>query len=235
MDFFTKKIFERKNDDFVHLQFQKFSKGEFKDKAVVLARNSNGKYSISTTSEYANEFVRYLAEKLGDSKTNVTGIVVSTRDLKGELEFEDIKQFMGVKQYKINKEMSGKEIIDLLNKLPKSFFGLSFLVRSSILKVKDKAPKSAKPSTKADEKPKADFCKLKTEDKELVKNLIFDKEAEDFKSIEIKHSFIIKDLVLPKNEKDFEKIREMAIRKGSVVRTLNIDGKEVKKEVEFEV
>ena len=55
--------------------------------------------------------------------------------------------------------------------------------------------------------------------------------------MEIKHDFIINEIVIPdelKNEKDFAKIREMSRRKGKIIRNLNIDGKDVKKEIEFE-
>ena len=239
MDCFIKKIFDSKIDDFVHLQFQKFSRGEFKGRAVVIASNSKGKYKVFTTPEYANELVRTVAEKIGNNKTKVTGIVVSTRDLQGELDFINKKQFMGIKQYVIEKEMTGKEIIDICDRFPQSFIGLSFSSGDTELKIKPKAPKSAKPSTKADEKPKADFCKLITNDKNIAKNILFDSEIniDAFKKAEIKHDFIITDIVVPnelKNEKDFAKIREMSRRKGKIVRHLNIDGKSLKKEANFE-
>ncbi|MBD3252449.1 hypothetical protein GF386_01840 [Candidatus Pacearchaeota archaeon] len=237
MDFFIKKIFDGKSDELVHLQFKKFSKGEFKNKAMIVAKKTSGKYSISTTQEYSNEFVRAMAEKLGEEKTSVTGVVVSTRDLTGELDFQNKKQFMGVKQYIIEREMSGTEILNLCEKFPSSFIGLSFKTGDSELKIKPKAPKSAKPSTKGEEKPKVDFCKLKTSDINLISNLIFDPEARDFNKIEIKHDFFIEDIIIPeelKQEKDFSKIREMAKRKGKIIRELDIDGRKIKKECEFE-
>jgi len=40
MDCFIKKIFDGKNDEFVHLQFQKFSRGEFTDRAMVKVKES---------------------------------------------------------------------------------------------------------------------------------------------------------------------------------------------------
>jgi hypothetical protein len=235
MDSFIKKIFDDKSDELVHLQFQKFSRGEFKNKAVLNLNISKAGLSISTTPEYANDLVRMLSEKLGDKKTKVTGVLVSTRDLTGILDFVDKKQFMGIKQYIIDKEMSGKEIIELCDKFPQSFIGLSFSTPDTELKIKPKAPKSAKPSTKSDEKPKADFCKVKTIDKNLVRNFIFDSEVnlETNKKIEIVHDFIIEDIILPKDEKDFAKMREMAKRKGKIVRRLSIDGKAIKKEKNF--
>lgn len=229
---FIKKIFDEKTDEEVHLQFQKFSKGEFRNRAVIRAKNSKTNYSITTTSEFANEIVKYLAEKLGDNKTNITGVIVSTSDLTGEIDFSGKKQFMGIKQYIIDKEMSGKELYALVEKLPKAFFALSFKTQNSELKTKAKAPKSAKPSTKGEEIPKPDFCKLKTTDKKLAESFIFEKP--DFKNAEIVHTFLINELVLPKDEKDFSKIRERAKRKGKIIREGEIDGQKIKKEKDFE-
>jgi hypothetical protein len=169
----------------------------------------------------------------------VKGVVVSTRDLTGELDFQDKKQFMGVKQYIIDKEMSGNEILELCDKVPSAFIGLSFSVGDSELKIKPKAPKSAKPSSKGDSVPKVDFCKLKTTDKSIVDGLIFDEEAKNFKQIEIRHNFIIEEIVISDELKreagdDFALIKEKALRKGKIVRKLNIDGKDIVKEKEFE-
>jgi hypothetical protein len=66
-----------------------------------------------------------------------------------------------------------------------------------------------------------------------VKTILFDINVDSFKKIEVNNDFIITDIILPKNEKDFAKMRENAERKGKVVRTLKIDDKVEKKEVEF--
>jgi len=237
MDFFIKKIFEGKIDDRVHLQFKKFGKGKFKDRAVIIGKLNGERYSLNTTYEYGNEFVRFLAEKLGENKTNVEGVIITTRDLSDEIEYVNKKQFMGVKQYTLVKEMSGMEILDLCEKLPNSFIGLSFSVGNTELKIKQKAPKSGKPSTKGDDIIKADFCKIKTSDKSLVENLIFDKEITNFKNIEISHDFIINEIIITeelKNEKDYAVIKEKAFRKGKIIRKIKLDGKEVIKEIELE-
>jgi hypothetical protein len=238
MDSFVKKIFSGVNDNFVHLQFQRFSKGEFKDKALMNINKSKEAYSITSTYEYANEFVRSVADKMKEGqKTNVTGVIVSTRNLKALPEFSkllanaEVKQFMGVKQFKINTEMSKNEIIQLCDILPNSFLGLSFSVNGTDLKIKAKAPKSAKPST-GDKRPKPDFCKIKTADISLVKEVVFD--FSDFKKAEISYDFIIKEIIIPKNEKDPAKMREMAVKKGKIIRRTVIDGKESISESNFE-
>jgi len=237
MDCFIKKIFEGKEaDELVHTQFNKFSRGEFLDKAMIRAKNSKGKYTISTTAEYAKDLVINLAEKLGEKKTQVTGALISALDLDG-FDYKERKMVMGVRKYMIDTEMSGNEIIRLCNKLQKAFFALSFSVGDNELKIKPKSPKSSKGASSQknpDKKAKIDFCKLKTSDKNLVNTIIFDNEAKDFKKIEIKHDIIVEDIIMPEGEKDFVKIREMAKRKGKIIRKIDVDGNEIVKEREFE-
>ena len=75
--------------------------------------------TITTTSEFANELVRLSAEKLGSNKTQVKGALISTLDLGNEIDYQSKKQFMGIKQYVIDKEMSGDEITEMLKKCSK--------------------------------------------------------------------------------------------------------------------
>ena len=228
---FIKKIIDKDFDGSVHLQFQKFSRGEFKDKAVLKVKKSKDKYTINTSPEFGNEFVRMMAEKLGPNKSKVVGAIVSTADLTGKLDFKEKKQFQGVKRYLLDQEMDGNHLISLLDEFPKAFFGLTFNVdENNKLKIKPKAPKSGKPG-KGDEQPKADFCKLITTDAEIGKSFVFEKD--DFKLAEIKHNFIIEKIVMPEGEKDFAKIREMAKRAGKLVRISKIDGVESTQEFEF--
>jgi hypothetical protein len=237
MDCFIKKVFDGKSkgDNLVHIQFQKFSRGEFKNRALIRAKNSSGVFIVNTTSEYARELVRSLAEKLGDKKTLVTGAIVSALDLQGQFAFEEKKMAMGVKKYMINREMTGKELINICDNVLKAFIGLSFTIGEDELKIKDKSPKSMKgvsSSKSEDDEIKVDFCKLKTSDKTLVKNLLFDVDLNS-KKIEINHDFIITDIILPNGETDPAKMRENAERKGKIIRTLKIDEKVEKKEKEF--
>ncbi len=229
---FIQKIFLNKSDEYVHLQFQKFSRGEFKNRALITAKKTGNKYTISTTSEFANELVREMAKKLGNDKTKVTGAIVSTSDLKSELNFKEIKQFQGVKRYLIEEDFSGEEIISLLDKFPKAFFALSLETGNSKLKIKPKAPKAPKPK-KNEEKLRPNFCKIITEDRMFAEDFIF--EQSDFKKAEIIHSFLIKEIIPPKGEKDFAKIRELAKRKGTIIRDAEIDGKKTVQKKEFEV
>ena len=232
---FIKKVLDKNFDEAVHMQFQKFSKGEFKNRAVINAKFSGGKYTINTSAEFANELVKDIADKLGSKRTKVEGAIISTLDLKKDLEFKEIKQFQGVKKYIIENEMSGSEIIDLINRFPKAFFALSFDAEDeTILKIKAKAPKSGKPGTKGEEIPKPNFCKLITKDKKIVGSFIF--EVSEFKNAIIVHDFFIDKIEIPeelKNSEDFALIREKSKRIGRILRKAVIDEKKSEKTLEL--
>jgi len=232
---FIKKIVDGKIDNFVHSQFQRFSRGEFPNRAIVKARNSRGKFTINTSAEFANELVYEAAKKLGNDSTKVTGAIVSTSDLKDRLDYNEIKQFQGVKRYLIDKEMVGNDIVKLVEEFPKTFFGLSFSIEKdeTVLKIKPKAPKSGKPG-KGGEQPKPDFCKLITKDSNWGKSFVV--ETGDFSKAELYHTFIVEQITIPeelKEEKDFSKVRELALREGKIIRFGVIDGEDVKREIKF--
>ncbi|MFW5846755.1 MAG: hypothetical protein ACOCUU_01210 [Nanoarchaeota archaeon] len=238
---FIKKIFNGKSgeqDEAIHLQFQKFSKGEFKSKAVIFAKFVAGKWKINTTPEFANELVRDVAKKLPENeKIEVTGAIVYTGDLPEKIPYKDKKQFQGVKRYILDTELTKKEILEILNELPKAFFGLSFKTpdEKTQLKIKPKAPKSGKPG-KGKDKPKADFCKLITQDKDFAEDFIF--ENPEFKEASLEHTFIIDKLEIPEEIKksgNFKIMRESAIRVGKIIRSGEIDGKKINSEKDMKV
>ena len=229
MDFFIQKLCSGKSDELTHLQFEKYSRGLFTNKAIVQCKFSKDNYSFATTSEYAGEFVRACAHELGNNKAKVEGVIISTKELPSNIKYHGISQFMGVKKYLISAEMTGNEIISICNSVPRAFIALSFSTGISELKVKPKAPKSAKPGNSDD--VKVDFCKLKTTNSEFAKKLFFD--IGNFKVAEAVHDLDIKEIEVPKDEKDPIKMRERAIRKGKIIRKLKVDGVESKKEFDF--
>ena len=73
---------------------------------------------------------------------------------------------------------------------------------------------------------------MKTSDAELVKEVFFD--FPEFKEIKINHVIEISEVIFPEGVEDPVKMREMAKKKGKIVRIINGDGKEERKEKEFE-
>ena len=98
------------------------------------------------------------------------------------------------------------------------------------LKIKGKLPKPGKGEGKVDNK----FCQMEFNEKyyRAAKDDFF-WDIPDGRKISVEHRFIITDIIFPQGEKDFAKIREMAKRKGRILRIANIDGKEIRSEKDF--
>lgn len=230
-----KKIFvDRSSDDEIHSDFLKFGRGEYRDRYLVEAKKQKDFYSIKTGPEYVNFLVRKCLEKI-PGKVSVKGIIVSTTNLSDEAKFEisDVSNFQGIRKMKIETESESSNFIELMNKYPRVFFALSFEGPDFFLKVKAKAPKSAKPGKESEDGPRANFCTIKTKDKTIVDELIFDKK--DFNEISINHTLFVEDIVYPKDMNSLkpEEIRERSKRKGKIVRKVVVDGKEIVGESEF--
>lgn len=227
-----KKVFDGNFDEEVHSDFLKFGRGEFKSKYLLVVKAQKDKFSIKTGPELANTLVKESLKKIS-GKILIKGVIVSTGEL--EISFSnDKKQFMGIKQFKVDAEVDPREILDCMEKYPRAFFALSYKTDSYELKIKPKAPKSAKPSTKGEKEVVADFCSLKTKDRELIKTLFFD--VGTFKEIKISHDILIEKIIYPKDFASMkpEDVREQSKRKGKVIRKIEIDGKTLVKEAEFE-
>jgi len=228
---FIKKMCEGKYDSDIQQQMKRFSTGNFNNKAIVEIKNSK-KVKVKTTFEYANWFVKFLAEK-GEGNYNIQGGVLSTTDLREDLGVEVIsyKQFMGVKKMEIDAELPKEKVLELLDNYPNAMILFSFENNYGKLKTKVKAPKSGK--EKPDSEPKVNYCTFMTEDKSFLDEFAFDFNK-NFKDAKIKHTFAIENIEVPEEFKDDPKIaRQKAIRHGKLIREIEIDGKKEIKEYKF--
>ncbi len=228
-----KKIFNDVFDDEVHGAFLKFGRGGYKNKYLLEGKKQSKNWSIKAGAEYVNFLVRRCLEKV-DGRVVVSGIIVSTLDLKNEIGLDVVKvgNFQGIRKNVIDTEVEALKILELMNKFPRVFFALSFSGKDFILKIKAKAPKSGKPGN-GDDKPVVDFCSLKTGDKSLVDDLFFG--VGDFNEISVNHTINIVDIIYPENIDELkpEEVRELSKRKGCVVRNVNADGKTQTSRAEF--
>jgi hypothetical protein len=227
-----RKIFDKVFDEEVHIELLKFGKGEFREKYLIDAKKQADKYVIKTGAEFANHLVKMGLEK-AHGKVKITGVIVSTMHM--DIPFsKDIKQFMGIKQYKVDTEIESSQVLEAMEKFPRAFFALSFVLPDYELKIKPKAPKSAKPSTKGEGESKAEFCSLKTTDSNVVKDMLFG--LPDFKMVSVKHTLKIDQIVYPRDFTKMkpEEVREQSKRKGVIIRNVVIDGRVEKSEAPFE-
>lgn len=235
-----KKVFDGIFDDEVHSDFLKFGRGEYKNRFMIEGKTQKDIWSIKTSAEFANFFVRKCLEKVS-GKIAVKGVIVCTFDLRAECTF-DIKKvgnFQGIRKVEIDTEIDPKEILALMKKFPRVFFALTFKTDKFDLKIKPKAPKSGKPGKATEEGegegPKVDFCSLKTADKDLLNELFFGVGL-GWKEIRISHTLKINEIIYPKDLKTLkpEQVREQSKRKGIIVRIIEADGKKSVKEANFE-
>ncbi len=229
---FIRAIFENSANEEIHRQFRRFGKGIFENRAAVEI-NAGKQIKVKTTFEYANWFAGFLANTINNG-CHVTGGIITTKDLRGSsIEFVNIKQFAGVKTYMIDCEVKKEDLLGLIKNCPDAVFCLSFSTDYGALKTKVKSPKSAKPG-KEDGKIKVDYCTFTTKDIAFLKEFAFDVDAK-FKSFSARHDFIINGILIPEEySNNPEMARAYARRKGKIIRKINVDGREIVKEREFE-
>lgn len=231
-----RKIFSGISDEAVHNEFIKFGRGEFNNKYVIEAKKQKNNYSIKTSAEFANFLVKKGMEKAmneGATDVNAIGVIISTFDLTKDIKFqiENVKKYLGVNKLIINAAVKPMDLIELMDKYPRVFYALSFSFDDYELKVKPKPPKSPKPNALGEKKSEANFCSLKTSNQEIISELFFD--LPQFSYASITHKIIINDIIMPKDEKDPVKIRELAKRKGVLIREIIADGKKTTAEKDF--
>ncbi len=216
MDCFIKKIFEGREDG-VHYQFVRFGKGKFENRAVLNLWRT-GKAKLKGSFEWVNDFVDFVSE-LGDIK--FSGIILS----REQLDLENKKKKKAIFQYDVT-DISPEKIQEIKDKTYAML--LDCEGESVVLKIKKKLPKPGKSKDKVDNK----FCQLELDLKywPQVKEAFMLPEC---KKCKISHIFVIEELILPEGEEDFTKIREVAKRKGKVIRKIEVDGRESKEEREF--
>jgi len=229
---FIKKVVEGKVDEGVHKQFTRFGKGEYGGRFLLsLWKTKNIK--VKSSFEFANDLVA-LCSEFGNCK--VSGIVISKKSLSNTLKEKNICGNVVVKKGGLyyensipNQELSGEQLKELESN---SYFTLLDLEGEGFkLKIKKKLPKPGKKEDKIDGK----FCQLEIDEKfysKIKEDLFWD--VPDSKKIKIKHKIIVESIIIPEGEKDFSKIRELAKRKGKIIREAEINEQKIEKEYKFE-
>ena len=94
-------------------------------------------------------------------------------------------------------------------------------------------PKPGQKAEKIDDK----FCMLDLDEKywKKAKEIFFWDLPENVKKANIEHELVISEIIIPKGFNDPVKIRELAKRKGKIIRKIIIDGKEKISEKDFVV
>lgn len=216
MECFLKKILNGSSDSESHRYFIRFGKGDYKRRFLLSVSRGN-KIKLKGSFELANDFVRFVKES---KDVKFSGRVLTKEKVPGK----DGKKKAGVHVYEIE-ESSISEFENAY------YYLLNANDSDIVLKIKKSLPKPGKDAEKIDDS----FCSLELDMKywpKLRETFLWD--LPECKKAVIEHELIINEIVLPAGEKDPVKIRELAKRKGKIVRKITADGKEDSKEYPLE-
>lgn len=217
---FIKKIFENKADDLVHKQFTRFGKGEYERALLTLKKSS--KLNIKASFEFSNDLVELIIQE-ASSNIEISGVILAAHEFNLDLKNEYSKRGK-IYKAEIEEQIITKEKLkEIFEKFKFDWLLLNLSADNCSLKCKSSLPKPG--GTLKD-----DFCSASFENLNIAKEFAFD--VDNFKVLIIKHIFKIEDLIVNKeDENNFEKARINAKRKGKILRILDVDGKEIKKEI----
>lgn len=217
MESFLKRVLEGKRDAESHRYFIRFGKGDYK-RRFLISLNKSAKIKVKTSFEFANDLVNFVNE---NKEMKFSGKILSKEKISGK----DGRKKAGVFVYEVS-EVNIKEFENAY------YYLLDSQDSEIILKIKKSLPKPGKNEEKIDD----GFCSLILDLKywNKLKEKFFWDLQDNVKKAEIEHEVIINEIVFPTNEKDPVKIRELALRKGKIIRKINADGNESKKEILIE-
>ena len=219
---FIRELFEGDSEhEWIHNKFIKYSKGEFPG-PYISVKKAGAFLKINSSADYVNILGMLLAGTFSGT-LKVEGSILSKEKIDTYIETIGLdigkaRKKKGAFTYKVTGEVDSKALAELYSRLMGGTLLLNLSGGKVNLKVKKKLPK---PGSKRNEK----FCtgRLGQNDR-ILAELCFDVDIGKFKEIEISHTYIIDEIVIPEDCKDFSLARALAKRKGSVKRSVTVDG-----------
>jgi len=232
-----------KNHMDVHRHFYRYSRGEFIGPAIKITRSST-KFTLKCSHEYEDLILELVAKSIEDPnrKFEIKGTLITGSDISEQLKELglnwDLKESSGkTKNYK-------SDFLDTLTR-DKLIECISFFRNSSYFLVNFNLNPACKVTTK---KNIPQPSKKKAEDDDVGKriqfstgymgynkrnlDLIIDSTVPDFKNnipnewknIIVYNNYLIDDIELPKNVTNSQLLRILSIRKGKIIRIIEVDG-----------
>ena len=251
---FLKKIIEwpnlkdpANNHKDIHRHFNRYSKGEFLGPAIKITK-TNTKTTLRGSFEYEDLIQEIVAATILDEKIEIIGVLISTIDcseLIKRLGLDwNLKKSTGKTQnYKasIDNIVTRDTLIETIEAFRSTGYMLLSFTLNPTCKVttKSKVPQPSKKSVEDDDVNKRiQFCigVINSTDKNIgriIDNALLDFKSdipEKWKNIILRNSYKIEEIIIPKDIKDTRMLRILAIRKGKVIRSLEIDGEIIEKQ-----
>jgi hypothetical protein len=227
---YIKQLFEGKPEEWVHLFFTRYGRGEFDGPTCEVDVGKDIKFK--GTVEYSTLLGELVASGGGDFK--VDGAIFAKIDFRDELnragiEFDDkSKPKKGFYVAQVMGEFPGSVLAGVYSKLPHATVLLNLAGAKGKLKCKKKPPK---PGGEKD----LDFCSGSMDISALPRlkeEVFFD--VGDFKKAKAENKFSISELLIPPGAGAAE-ARLNAKRKGKVLRKVTLDGAQKESDFPFAV
>ncbi|MEM3587168.1 MAG: hypothetical protein QXO71_07615 [Candidatus Jordarchaeaceae archaeon] len=242
---FLTKIINNQIDDEVHRRFVKFSTGEFEGPIIVVNVKKKS-INFKASFDYQDFVMEFIINRVPNVDCNVKGNIFSGQDLS-----EKLKKVIGVQMKKsgaaykaaVNTTVSSEKLRELYASIgDKATLLLSVKPSSGSWSLAMKA-NFPKPVT-TEEKDPTSFCKgtIEGDDENILQGIKkelapdFMKEIPlPFKSLSLTNMYHIAELVFPKDKEKLppREVRLQSKRKGTLHRTLEVDGQKFEKEHAF--
>jgi len=231
----------------IHRHFYRYSRGDFIGPGLRITK-TKAKITLKGSHEYEDLILELVTRTLSEDSVEIKGTLITGSDigkLITELGFDwKLKKSTGKTQnYKVNiiDTVEKERLLDSIEAFREnSYFLISFNIGPSCkVTTKKRIPQPSKKKAEDDDIAKRiQFCAGFMTNSDKNTELIIDSALHDFKAeipevwkkITLTNNYKIKEIKLPKNIKDTRLLRVMAIRKGILIRTIDIDGEIIEKQ-----
>ncbi|MFX0031201.1 MAG: hypothetical protein ACFE8V_05670 [Promethearchaeota archaeon] len=249
-------ILEKPSENYmnVHRHFYRYSRGDFTGPALKISKTS-AKITLKGSHEYEDLILELTTRSISNPNEEfvIKGNLVTGTDIHEQLSQLglnwDLKLSTGkTRNYKseINDMIKKEKLLKIIDPLrATSYLLLSFNINPNCkLTTKKNIPQPSKKKVEDDDVNKRiQFCTGYLINKGNNINHILDSALYDFKTeipikwkaITILNYYKINDIILPKDVKDSKVLRIMAIRKGVLMRSVDIDGDLIEKQYKIVV
>jgi hypothetical protein len=233
----------------IHRHFYRYSKGVFIGPALKITK-TKAKFTLKGAHEYEDLILEAVTKTISNSQDNfeIKGKLIASSDIANDI--SEIGLNWVLKKSKGKTKNFKAEIIDQINKdlllqaigvfREKSYLLLSYN-RNATCKVttKKNIPQPSKKKVEDDDVSKRiQFCIGMLNNTDANLEMLLDLAAPDFKSelpnnwksLTILNNYTIKQIEIPTNIKDTRMLRIMAIRKGKMTRSVEVDGDLIEKQ-----
>lgn len=238
-----------KNHMDVHRHFYRFSKGTFEGPILKLSK-TKAKITIKGSFEYEDVIQEVVGTSISEDTVEIKGVLLTGSDLSETitnlgLDWKLKKSTGQTKNYKadVASELKKKILLESIQTFrSSSYFLISFNINTNCkvtTKTRIPQPKGGKGEEEEENiEKRIQFCNGVIENTEKNNKVLIDLTMYDFeselptqwKSIVIKNIYKISDIEIPKNIKDSGLLRIMSIRKGKLIRSIEIDGEVIEKQ-----